>query len=170
MSEIGIYAGSAPEPNPGPEVEPPVPDGWGARASSQIMGADRMVDGNINTEWHSAPSAGLPWAIIDFREDKTIYGIEFTNRQGGPTDTNSLPKHVVFSVSDDDDENSDDWTTLLEVEELSEVQTTQILEADAPQTGRYLKIDIKSTWAMDESDYSYIAEIDIITEPVQGND
>lgn len=160
IGDIGIYAGQAPAPNPGPEVDQE-PTGWTVEASSFFsnLTADGLIDGDINSPWHSNVGDGQPWAIIDFKEAETIYGIYFTGRQGGVNDVGSSPRHIIFSVSN----NKEDWETLLEIQELPNERTMQTLNAPAPKTGRYLKINIQSTW--NEAPYSYIGEIDIKTTP-----
>ncbi len=154
IGDVCIYAGQAPEPNPNHKTD------WTVIESSSTfadLSADRLIDNDINSPWHSNVGDGQPWAIIDLKNATAIEGIYFTGRQGGEGDTGSSPKHIIFSVSND----KQTWETLLDVAELPNLRTTQNLDAPVPKTGRYLKIDIQSTWS--GASYSYIGEIDIKT-------
>ena len=134
---------------------------WTVHVSSVHQNAvgSRLINGNMIAPWHSAVGDGTPWAIINFREVKTISGILFTGHQG----MHASPKHIIFLISDD----RKNWKTLLDIAELPNWRTTQTLNAFTPQTGRYLKIDIRSTWS--GALYSYIGNIDIIFNHEQNN-
>ena len=154
---IDVYVGEPPAPNPAigsiPKTE------WTVQVSSvfaDLIGSN-LIDGNIDKAWHSAVGDGQPWAVIDFRDVKTVSAILFTGRQGVEEDTHSSPRHIIFSISD----NAEDWETVLDIPELPNVRTTQTLNVPAPKTGRYLKIDVQSTHSA--LTYSYIGEIDIVS-------
>ncbi|KAA6348000.1 hypothetical protein EZS27_004537 [termite gut metagenome] len=158
IAELDIYVGTAPTPNPGPEADDTGEKNWEAEVSSALsdgVSGSALFDGSIDACWHSSVGDAQPWAIIDFKESKTINGIRFTGRQGGPGDVASSPKHIIFSVSTD----KSNWQPLYEAQELPNLRTEQVLAAVTPQTGKYLKIDIQSTW--NAAPYSYIGEIDI---------
>jgi uncharacterized protein YjdB len=158
IAELDIYVGTAPTPNPGPEADDTGEKNWEAEVSSALsdgVSGSALFDGSIDACWHSSVGDAQPWAIIDFKESKTINGIRFTGRQGGPGDVLSSPKHIIFSVSTD----KSNWQPLYEAQELPNLRTEQVLAAVTPQTGKYLKIDIQSTW--NGAPYSYIGEIDI---------
>ncbi|MDR0714918.1 MAG: DUF1735 domain-containing protein [Bacteroidales bacterium] len=118
--------------------------------------AANVIDGTAGEFWHSDASGSMPqWVVIDLSATATINGVRFTNRQSSdPNDTSASPRNVKFEVSD----NQTDWTLLLNVPELPNVQAEQTLDAPAPQSGRYLKITIVNNWA--GAGYSYIAEVD----------
>jgi hypothetical protein len=154
IGDVCIYNGQAPEPNPNHKTD------WTVIESSSTfadLDAKRLIDNDINSPWHSNVGDGQPWAIIDLKIATIMKGIYFTGRQGGAGDIGSSPKHIIFSVSND----KQNWETLLDVTELPNLRTMQTLDASTPKTGRYLKIEIKSTWSGDP--YSYIGEIDIKT-------
>jgi hypothetical protein len=119
--------------------------------------ASYIIDGDRNKPWHTAvPGTGMPqWVIIDFSAPATIKGILYTPRQGGPNDVGGRPKHITFEVSDD----KTSWTQLLDVADLNSGQDDQLLDAPAPQKGRYLRITIVSNAS--GGGYTYIGEIDI---------
>lgn len=157
IAELDIYSGEAPKGDPLPEPEPES-EWWTVEASTVIDSwgaAANLVDGEIGTPWHSGTADSQPWAIIDFKESKTLYGLYFTGRQGGPDDIGSSPKHVIFWMSND----KSNWEKFIEIDELPNLRETQTLYADAAKSGRYLKIDIQSTW--NGAPYSYIGEIGI---------
>lgn len=162
IAELGIYAGTSPAPDPGPEVDEP-DNSWSAEASSEMTSAMGLIDGNINNPWHSGVQGDpQPYAIIDFKEAKTVYGLNYNGRVGpNENDINASPKHIIFSMSDD----KTNWQTLLEIDNLINMpldrrSDTQQLYADAPKTGRYLKVEIRSNWA--GAPYSYIGELGIL--------
>lgn len=157
IAELDIYSGEAPKGDPLPEPEPE--DEWWTVEASTVIGdwgaAANLIDGEIGTPWHSSDGDRQPWAIIDFKESKTLYGLYFTGRQGGSGDIQSSPKHIIFWMSND----KENWEKFIEIDELPNLRETQTLYADAAKSGRYLKIDIQSTWSGDA--YSYIGEIGI---------
>ncbi|MDR0713533.1 MAG: DUF1735 domain-containing protein [Bacteroidales bacterium] len=122
--------------------------------------ADKIIDGDPNTCWHSrdlTPPGWIPqWVIIDFTTIATISEIRFTARQSPHSwDTFASPKNIKFEISD----YQTDWTLLLNVPELPNVQEEQTLPVPSPKSGRYLKITILTNWA--SQGYSYIGEISV---------
>lgn len=159
IAELDIYSGTAPTPNPGPEID--AKPKWTAEVSSILndgMGAGCLVDGDPSTAWHSSTSDPQPWAIIDFKEQKTLHGIYYWRRN---VDFGPSPKNIRFSVGNTGSKDAGDWTVLLEEKELEnpEEQYKQTLNAPAPQSGQYLLIEILSNWA--EAPYSFIGDINI---------
>ncbi len=86
-----------------------------------------LVDGNINTYWHSAWSSGvapLPhWIQINFDEPTEIGGMTYTFRQNA--DEGGRPSQFDLQVSED----GSDWTTVWTSEE--NLPTSPV---DQPQT------------------------------------
>ncbi|SMO52193.1 protein of unknown function [Saccharicrinis carchari] len=87
-----------------------------------------LLDGNINSYWHTAWSSGvapLPhWIQINFDEPTEIGGMRYTFRQNG--DENGRPSQWDLQVSDD----GNAWTTVWTSEEnlpTSPVASTQTL-------------------------------------------
>jgi hypothetical protein len=160
IAELDLYSGEAPAPNPGPEVDL----NWIVTVSSVFadLTGDNLIDGDPATAWHSNVGDGQPWAIIDFRQAKTLHGIYYWRRD---VDNDPAPKHIRFSVGNVGSKEAGDWTLLLEDRELENPvkQYKQTLVADAPQTGQYLLIEILSTW--NGAPYSFIGEIDIKETP-----
>jgi hypothetical protein len=64
------------------------------------------------------------------------------------------PKHVVFSVSED----NENWTVVLEETNLSNDYSKELdYRTTNPVPGRYLKVEIKATWGA--SPWTYFGEI-----------
>lgn len=116
-----------------------------------------IFDGDKETPWHSEPfdssKNGMPqWFVVDMKKVRpAIKGFLIWNRQD---DHGNEPKHVVFSVSED----NVNWTPVLELEEMSNDHTKELdYPTTDPQQGRYLKVEVLSTWA--GGDWTYFGEI-----------
>ena len=122
--------------------------GWTAEANTYeqtgegASGAPScMLDGNMNTYWHSAwqtgPNPGLPYEIIiDMKDSKTLTHVAMSQRQNtNYTDTGS----GVFYISDD----KTTWTEIggFSMKKIIDAQTFGVL----PVSGRYLKIRIETS-------------------------
>lgn len=123
-------------------------DGWAV---------SKIFDGDKNTTWHSDPFNGeingMPqWFIVDMKKARpAIKGFLIWQRQD---DHGMEPKHVVFSVSQDNEE----WIQVLEVTEMSNDFTKELdYKTTNPAPGRYLKVEIKSTWGTNP--WTYFGEI-----------
>ncbi len=114
-------------------------------------------DDNKATTWHSEPfdasKNGLPqWMVVDMKKVRpAIQGFKIWNRQ---EDHGQEPKHVVFSVSDD----NVNWTTILDLPEMSQVWREELNYATTTlKTGRYLKVDVQTNWG--GAAWTYLGEI-----------
>ncbi len=117
----------------------------------------KIFDGNKNSTWHSEPfdgtKNGMPqWFIVDMKKTRpAIQGFLIWNRQD---DHGMEPKNVVFSISDD----NTNWTQILEIEEMSNDYTKELsYKTTNPQSGRYLKVEVKTNWA--GGNWTYLGEI-----------
>lgn len=152
VSEISVYMGD--EPDEEVDFEKST---WKILESHNDWNPDwhagRAIDGNPATCWHTDLD-GLPkWLVIDTQKSRMIQGIKFWHRQD---DHGAEPKHIVFEVSDD----NENWKILAEVEELSQNWDEELdIPADNPQKGRYLKVTIKSNRS--GSGWTYIGEISL---------
>ncbi|MDR1742788.1 MAG: glycoside hydrolase family 127 protein [Dysgonamonadaceae bacterium] len=110
---------------------------WGDGHDASLRNA---FDDNKNTCWHSKIGVMMPITfVMDMRKERpAIKGFKIWNRQD---DHGNEPRHVRFSVSS----NNNDWTTVLEIPEMSQSWETEL---DYPTTrqagGRYLKVEIGS--------------------------
>ena len=125
---------------------------WGAD-----WGIHKIFDGNKNTTWHSDPFNaeinGMPqWFVVDMKKVRPIIrGFLIWQRQD---DHGMEPKHVVFSVSEDNVE----WKTVLEVTDMSNDYTKELdYRTTDPAPGRYLKVEILATWGANP--WTYFGEI-----------
>jgi hypothetical protein len=154
VAEVGIYSGDEPEAEY--DWEKPY---WQVISFSSQWNtvAQSVIDGDIVAFWHTEPfdaaTNGMPqWLIIDMQKKRqAIKGLKLWNRQD---DHGSEPKHIIFSVSDD----QENWTTILELDEMDSANDHELdyLTTKSAQ-GRYLKVYIVSNWG--DSDWTYIAEI-----------
>ncbi|MEC3881481.1 discoidin domain-containing protein [Parapedobacter sp. 10938] len=121
------------------------------------MGVSKIFDGDKNSAWHSEPfdatKNGMPqWFVVDMMKVRpAIKGFLIWNRQD---DHGSEPKHVVFSVSED----NTNWTTVLELDEMSNDFSKELdYKTTTPQAGRYLKVEVLSNWS--GGAWTYFGEI-----------
>lgn len=117
----------------------------------------KIFDGNKNSAWHSDPFNGaingMPqWFVVDMKKMRpSIRGFLIWQRQD---DHGMEPKHVVFSVSEDNVK----WKTVLEVTEMSNDYKNELdYRTTDPTPGRYLKVEIKATWG--PMPWTYLGEI-----------
>ncbi len=125
---------------------------WGAD-----WGIHKIFDGNKNTTWHSDPFNaainGMPqWFVVDMKKIRPIIrGFLIWQRQD---DHGMEPKHVVFSVSED----NVTWKKVLEVTNMSNDYTKELdYRTTDPAPGRYLKVEILATWGANP--WTYFGEI-----------
>lgn len=106
--------------------------------SSDHGGRIALLDGNLNTFWHSAwedESAPLPhWAVIDMQSLKKISRIEIYRRAGN-TDT----KSVELYVSDQSDGNAGGWKKTGNGM-FGDGDSISISIPESAEQGRYLKL------------------------------
>lgn len=117
----------------------------------------KIFDGDKNSTWHSDPFNeeinGMPqWFVVDMKKVRpAIRGFLIWQRQD---DHGMEPKHVVFSVSED----NENWTVVLEETNLSNDYSKELdYRTTNPVPGRYLKVEIKATWGA--SPWTYFGEI-----------
>lgn len=120
-------------------------------------GVWKIFDDNKNTTWHSDPFNaelnGMPqWFVMDMQKVRpAISGFLIWQRQD---DHGMEPKHVVFSISEDNVV----WKKVLEVIDMSNDYTKELDYATTdPAPGRYLKVEILSTWG--PNPWTYFGEI-----------
>jgi hypothetical protein len=116
-----------------------------------------IFDGNKDTCWHSEPfdgtKNGMPqWFIVDMQKVRpAIKGFLIWNRQN---DHGMEPKHVLFSISDD----NVTYTPVLDLEEMSSDYTKELnYKTTSPKSGRYLKVEVLTNWG--GGDWTYFGEI-----------
>jgi hypothetical protein len=156
VAEVSIWAGEKPagdhdwEKNTWEVID--YRSQWG-----DSWAVSRIFDGNKDTSWHSDPSNGnlngMPqWFIVDMKKARpSIKGFLIWQRQD---DHGMEPKHVVFSVSQDNEE----WTQVLEVTEMSNDFSKELdYKVTNPAPGRYLKVEVLSTWGTNP--WTYFGEI-----------
>ena len=119
---------------------------------------EQAIDGNPDTFWHSTlqPSpAPLPhFLTIDLGKTRTLHGLTCTPRQD---ESGSRAADCEVYVSD----NAAQWGNPVATAKLKNEATTQTIRFDAPATGRYMKVIIKSTHAKDNPNAGF-AELGII--------
>jgi hypothetical protein len=130
--------------------------GYSDQEAGDGGGATALLDGDLNTWWHSQYSDGgssLPhWVIIDLTSAKKICRID-TWRRSGSTDA----KTIQYFVGDDPDPEGDSWAKLAEgVFGPGDQLTIDIPEPDAAAEGRYLKLLLPDS---NRSYHTSIAEI-----------
>jgi hypothetical protein len=115
-------------------------------------GISKVIDGDKNTCWHSDLTGYAQWFIVDMKKSRpAIKGFLIWQRQD---DHGMEPKHVIFSVSQDNAE----WTQVLEVTEMSNDYSKELsYKTTNPAPGRYFKVEIKSIWGA--YTWTYFGEI-----------
>ncbi|MBF6628714.1 MAG: discoidin domain-containing protein [Proteiniphilum sp.] len=156
VAEVSTWAGERPTPDYNWEKNT-----WEVIAFRSEWNADwgvhKIFDGDKNTTWHSDPSNGeingMPqWFVVDMKKMRpAIKGFLIWQRQD---DHGMEPKHVVFSVSED----NETWTQVLEVLEMSNDHTVELdYKTTNPTPGRYLKVEVKAIWG--GNPWTYFGEI-----------
>lgn len=124
--------------------------------SADHGGRIALLDGDLNSFWHSAYEGGnapLPhWAVIDMRSQKKISKVE-VYRRAGNTDT----KSVELYVSDQPDGNTGNWIkigngTFVDGDSISIL----IPESVDTEKGHYLKLVLPDS---NREPYTSVAEI-----------
>ncbi|MDR1861243.1 MAG: discoidin domain-containing protein [Bacteroidales bacterium] len=147
----------------------------GTNDGSSITPIYHMWD-NQNEAWNSATgrngSATNPlWVVIDLGKTATISGVTYRPRSHaswlGGDDINSGPRNVFFEIGDSKD---GPWTKFIETELPNGIDVAKYsaergtegtkkdtdLRADAPVTGRYVKLSITTAWSpWDKPNFSY---------------
>jgi hypothetical protein len=154
VAEVDIFSGDAPEAEQDVEKHK-----WRIVASHADWNADwqasRAIDGNPNTAWHTHLEGDYPyWFIIDFNKTLKIGGILFQNRLADPGATN-FPKHVKWETSSDKVK----WTTILELDELPNIENEQALPCTNVTNARYLKFTVYDGWT--GGNWTFVGEMGI---------
>ena len=131
---------------------------WEKKEASSLWSEDydveNVFDGLPGSYWSSADGAGMPqWFTIDMNGYKLMEGIIWTN--GNDYLMTDLPKHVKVETSMD----GDHWTEALEIEEVPNVRTMQVMEFPQKVVARYLKVTVLSNWK--DSGHTCLADINI---------
>ena len=152
VAEVATWAGDKPTEEYDWEKEK-----WQIVGLSSEWGEGSRValifDGNKDTNWHSTPGQAMPqWFIVDMMKQRpAIKGFKIWNRQN---DHGQEPKHVVFSVSDD----NATWTEVLDLQEMSNAYTSELdYKTTTSVAGRYLKVEVLTNWG--GAPYTYFGEI-----------
>ncbi len=133
-------------------------DVWTQETSEGPM--ESLVDGNTDTYWHSAWSAGvepLPhWIQVNFAEETKIGGFNYTFRQ--PSGITDRPNHLDVQISADGETWETVWTSPadLPVEPVDEMQT---LEMDQNYASRYFRFRILDTYG--SRDWTHLSTIEV---------
>lgn len=113
---------------------------------------DAIIDGDVNTFWHSQWKGGWQdWPhiiIIDMKDRSEVVSIDYYGRQSGG-DANT--KDIEFFISDD----QSTWTSIGKFETRKTPDMQELDTEDA--AGRYLKVEI--TGSHDGSNNTNIAEL-----------
>jgi hypothetical protein len=130
---------------------------WTAHGASTVWQAgyevEKVYDGDRNTYWHSALNGMPQWIAINMDGYKRIDGITWVNRQDA--DAGALPKHVKIETSMD----GEVWKDALDIPELPNVRSMQVIELPKPAIARFFKTTVLSNW--NDAPYTYIAEVGI---------
>jgi hypothetical protein len=120
------------------------------------MSPDRAIDGNPMSTWHTNASLNFPYYIvIDFGKALQIDGIVFQNRLDDLSGGTNWPKKVKWEASND----NSSWTTILELDEMTNTKDELWLECSKPASARYLKFNMYSGWR--DQPYGYIGEMGV---------
>jgi hypothetical protein len=129
-------------------------DKWTGTASSvyQTNTANKAFDDDADTYWHSATETPMPQRLtVDMHGYKHIDGFTITNRKDASA--TALPKHITIDVSLD----GTTWTEVVDVPELEQVRTLQVLSIPKAVVARYFRLTVHSTW--NNAAYTYVAEV-----------
>lgn len=109
--------------------------------------ARNMLDGNVNTYWHSkwtAPKETYPhWVVIDMKEQRQLLGTKITGRLGRANNVGN-PRYIVIEISND----RITWEEIDNVE-LPQNEANELLFNRAYH-GQYLRLTVNESWG-----YSY---------------
>jgi hypothetical protein len=113
--------------------------------------ANKMLDGNRSTYWHSS-LVGMPQGfVIDMKGPKRISGFYFVHRQ--ETNQTSTPKAVRFEVSFD----AEGWTTVYETSAFDQSKMRVEVPLGKTVGARYFRFTCSET--VSNGSYTYVAEI-----------
>ncbi|WP_149913446.1 discoidin domain-containing protein [Sphingobacterium cavernae] len=134
---------------------------WTAKVSSIHTGESigtpgAIVDGNINTFWHTPYSAGSPnyphWAEIDFGEEIYATKIGITKRQANSTG------FKTFDILGSKDGTT--WITLASNQVMEQFNDGMQVFDITPQYLKKIKLDLKNSFG--GQNYTHLAEVDVI--------
>ena len=122
--------------------------GWTAVASSQEMrnengNVNNMLDGKLNTFWHSRYSSDMPtpphWIQIDMKKERTVRSFSWVQRQNAD---NGMFEQVKVYLSSTPENIEDEKNLVYEgmVETAKEIEWVNL---DKDEKGRYLRVVAK---------------------------
>ncbi|SFT14731.1 F5/8 type C domain-containing protein [Zhouia amylolytica] len=123
--------------------------------SAENGAALNIIDGNLDTYWHSEWSSGNSkyphYIIIDTESSTTINGFSLTQRQNGSRHV----KDIELLISDD----NKSWNSLGSFQ-LNQTTTPQSIDLNQSVQSRYIKIQMNSSY--DGTENAALAEFEII--------
>jgi hypothetical protein len=125
------------------------------------FGAARILDGDVNTIWHTAwgdKAPGFPHeVVIGFDQSLRLQGVRLTPRQDG--NKNGWIKDYAVYMSEDDRA----WGAPVAEGTFAANAKPKEVKFGAPSAGRFLKLVAKSSF--DDQPFASLAEVEIHTEP-----
>jgi hypothetical protein len=122
--------------------------------------AELMLDGDVNTFWHTAtdltwPTPGVSFTV-DMKELKNIEGFYLIHRLDG----DCHPKSLTIETSAD----GEDWTPVYETSTLETTHAGKHIQMplESATVARYFRVTISET--VNGASYTYLAEISIYNE------
>lgn len=109
--------------------------------------AVNVLDGNVNTYWHSTWSQSIEhdlpqWVTVDLGEDKTIYKVGYIGRQNG---SNGRYQNYEIAVSMDGED-----FTVVQTGTLENTTSEQMIEF-VPTQARYVRFTALSVYGSDQT-------------------
>lgn len=132
------------------------PDGW-----ENTGKASAVIDGNINTYWHTdysvSPSPDYPhWVLIDMKTEKNMISVAVTNRQASSPNRAGMKKFRL--------EGSKEGTNFTSLGEFNFAITNnaQQFPVSSATAYRYLKLTALESQT-GTTRHTFLAEIDVFT-------
>jgi hypothetical protein len=131
------------------------PDGW-----ENTGKASAIIDGNINTYWHTDYSVVVPyphWVLIDMKNEKHIISVDIANRQRAGTPNAVGMKRFKIEGS----KEGTNFTSLGEFD-FAKTNDFQSFPVSSENGYRYLKVTAL-TPQVTGTNHTFLAEIDVFT-------
>lgn len=134
---------------------------WTAKVSTIHTGESigipgAIIDGNINTFWHTPYGSGSPnyphWAEIDFGEEIYATKIGITKRQANSTG------FKTFDILGSQDGTT--WITLVSNQVMQQFNDEMQIFEITPQYLKKIKLDLKDSFG--GQNYTHLAEVDVM--------